>query len=665
MILYRNATIDCSQRKKHEDDEDRNIFPLTFSSETPVKRWFGMEILDHKRKSVDLTRISAAAPVFVDHVGDQVGVVRGVRIKEKRGHAEIEFGNTEYAKAVELDVDQGIRQNVSVGYRVDELQKVSEKDGLSTYRALKWQPVEISIASLAADLSVGVGRSLEDLDKDQAREINEYNESLRALVKAADDEFLQKRKDEDKASQTRSDDKGSEDDELEPEKNKTQIKKGSRKMSDKNTEVLEIDQARIDEISATASEGQRQQFKRMSKVNEIAGGHYQDVVNTCFVEGRSIDEFQDMLVIASEKRSKEAIDNAKKDKTNQQNLLSEKEERQYSVVGAIRSLLAGETNFYEKEISDQFRKDNAEHEFGSGILIPTSLRHYGAEGKAVQKRADMVAGTDSVGGFTVATAKMPLIEMLKNMLALNQTNMTQMSGLRANLSFPRQITASTAAFLTEVAAISASNPTFDEITMTPKRVGDFVVYSQQLFRQSNESIEALVRRDILQQIALAIDSAGIQGSGSGANPEGIINTTGVNSVTFGGAPTWTDVVDFETLVAVDNALQGDLAYLTTPAVKGKWKVTEKASSTAQFLWPETANEVNGYRAIVSNQISSDKVIFGNWAELLFGEWGAIELLVDQVTLAEAGKVRVIANNYIDFGVRHPVSFCISSDSGAQ
>jgi len=138
---------------------------LSFSSEEPVERWFGMEILSHKKGDVDMSRLNDSAAVLVNHTGDQIGVVEKAQIKSKKGVARLRFSkNSELARTVFQDIVDGIRKNVSVGYRIIEfVLDRQDENGLSTYRA-SWEPGEISIVGVPADKTVGVGRSLEETD---------------------------------------------------------------------------------------------------------------------------------------------------------------------------------------------------------------------------------------------------------------------------------------------------------------------------------------------------------------------------------------------------------------------------------------------------------------------------------------------------------------------
>lgn len=139
-------------------DKQARTVELAFSSEAPVERSFGLEILDHGASSVDLSKMRSGAPLLMDHIhSDQIGVVESVRIDPDRvGRAVVRFGNGQRASEIFQDVADGIRRNVSVGYRVFDATEDSE----GVYRFTRWQPYEISIVSVPADSSVGVGRAV-------------------------------------------------------------------------------------------------------------------------------------------------------------------------------------------------------------------------------------------------------------------------------------------------------------------------------------------------------------------------------------------------------------------------------------------------------------------------------------------------------------------------
>lgn len=168
---YRNLNI-----KSGDINEDERTVDLSFSSEEPVRRWFGSEILDHKSKSVDLSRLNNGAAVLEDHRGGQVGVVEAANIKEKRGLAKLRFSKNGRGAEIFEDIVDGIRRNISFGYEVRNLTLVEENEGEEPiYRSMDWMPFEISVVGVPADQTIGIGRS-----KDEQNEI-EVEDGFREL----------------------------------------------------------------------------------------------------------------------------------------------------------------------------------------------------------------------------------------------------------------------------------------------------------------------------------------------------------------------------------------------------------------------------------------------------------------------------------------------------
>jgi hypothetical protein len=149
-----------------------------------------------------------------------------------------------------------------------------------------------------------------------------------------------------------------------------------------------------------------------------------------------------------------------------------------------------------------------------------------------------------------------------------------------------------------------------------------------------------------------------------------LNTAGTGSVHFGAAATYAKVVDFETQVANANALAGSLAYVSTPNTRAKLKLLPKVGTTFPvFVWEKGSKsgegDVNGYRALASKQITGDKMIFGNWPDLIIADWIGMDVVVDPYTLADQHQIKVTINMLADVAIRHLGSFTSSDDSAAQ
>ena len=153
-----------------DGEENGKKFELSFSSEEPYMRWFGNEILDHAEEAVDLTRLSEMGVVLYNHKRDDViGKITRVWLEDNRGRAEIEFDSDDLSETIRQKVESGTLKGVSVGYMVDSWEEVmpgkQSADGRFTGPcsiARKWAPYEISIVSIPADTTVGVGREMEE-----------------------------------------------------------------------------------------------------------------------------------------------------------------------------------------------------------------------------------------------------------------------------------------------------------------------------------------------------------------------------------------------------------------------------------------------------------------------------------------------------------------------
>lgn len=347
--------------------------------------------------------------------------------------------------------------------------------------------------------------------------------------------------------------------------------------------------------------------------------------------------------------------------------MNQREVRQYSLVRAIWASVQNDWRGAELEreasvaVARQLRREP------QGFFVPADWA-----------QRDLVVGTNTAGGHTVQTELLAqsFITLLRNSMMVRAAGATILSDLVGNIAIPRQTGGATAYWVAENGAPTESQQAFDQVAMSPKTVGAFTDMSRRLLMQSSLDVESFVRGDLATVLALAIDLASMHGSGSSNQPLGIAGTSGIGSVaggTNGLAPAWSHLVSLETEVAIDNADINRLAYVTNAKVRGKLKQVEKATNTGLFLWADGAQPINGYPAYISNQVSStltkgtssgvcSAIFFGNWADLIIGLWGGLDILVDPYTGSTAGTVRVVALQDVDIAVRHPESFAAMLDA---
>lgn len=593
-------------------DVEKRTVPLAFSSEEPVERWFGIEILDHGKDAADLSRLNDGGPLLFNHnMNDHLGVVEDAWIdKDRTGRSVVRFGRSARAEEKFQDVQDGILTKVSFSYFPREvvLEKTG-KDVENTYRITQWQAYEISMVTLPADNTVGVGRSMEisdnnDNPKKEVRQMEKCSSCGAELVNGVCPHCSQAQRTADVKVITDS--------------------------------AVNAELKRTDEILALG-----EKYGMMGEARKFIS------------EKRSVAEFQGHVL--------EARFNAQKIDAIDPNIgMNGQEVRQYSIVRAIRQMAdIGRLDGLEREASDAVAKLCRRD--AQGFYIPQDV---------LSKRSLNVTSA-TAGGYLVGTEVQAdsMIELLRNRTLVASLGARRLGGLVGNIAIPKVTGGATAYWLPENGEVTGTDQSFGQIGLSPRRLVGDTAFSKELVMQSSLDVESFVREDLMRVLAIEKDRAAINGSGTSGEPLGIMNASSIKTVTFGAAPTWAKVVDFETQIADANADMGTMAYLTTPSTRGKWKTTVKVANTAVFLWGDGATPgsglVNGYRAEATKQVPLNKVIFANWSDLIMADWAGMDVVVDPYSRKKEGLIEVTITIWTDNGIRHPESFCVSTDAGNQ
>ena len=603
-------------------DEDARTVELAFSSELEYERWFGIEILDHKSESVDMSRMVDGAALLMDHSHrDQVGVVVSARIdSDKVGRAVVKFSRSQRGQEVFQDVLDGIRTKVSVGYRIHEAQLEKSSDEGDTYRITQWEPFEVSLVSVPADPSVGVGRSVSEDNPSES--------------KAGAMPEITKRK-EVVMPQGKDNKKGAPAIDLDAAR------------SEARDEAIQSERVRTQEIEAVA--------KRAATA--LKGGEA-ELAREAIASGKSVDAFREAVLEKINERGAEQRSPLG---------LTDSEVQSFSFQ---RLLLAAATNDYSQA---GFERD----------VCAATAKRMGGKHKGIMVPTDVLsrAVTTTVSAPTIQTDLLSssFIDLLRAKMKVREMGATVLGGLEGNISIPRQSAGANAFWVAEGAQPTANDQAFDSVNLSPKGVAALTQTTMQNLIQSSLDMEGFIRRDLATALALAIDLAAISGTGAGNQPTGILNTAGIGSVAMGAnGAALIDVdpfISLETLVADSDADGDSMAYLTNARVVGALKALK--SSTGEYLFHDAINDapgavgsVNGYNVTRSNQVSKtgtkgtgtnlSSVLFGNWSDLLIGEWGALNLQVDPYS-AGVGNIKISALQFVDCGVRHPESFAAITD----
>ena len=605
-----------SETTTFDEVEDRT-YQFPFSSEFPVERYFGSEVLSHDEGAADLDRLNDSAPLLFNHDPDRViGVVERAYIdkKKRRGYTQVRFSRNEFAQEVLSDVKDGILRNVSFGYSID---KMEEREG-GDFVATSWRPYEVSVVSIPADPGVGIGRSLVDSETEQAASAAPIP-SVPAMENTAPD---------------------------------------------------------LQQVRAEAAEAER---SRIAGISALCSKHDLEDMGRQLIEGgRSIDEARAAVL---EKLGAKPVETVKPVE------LEQRDHSNYQIADGIRAMCTGD---WSSRGAGLVRELSQEVMRASG-LTASSERSFYVPFSALT-RATYVTSAAANGGNIVATDLLAddFIEALRNASPVMGLGVRTMNGLVGDVAIPRRSgVASTYYLSTETTAITQSESTFDQVTMSPKNLASLSKYSRQTLIQGTPGIESLVRTDLTDGILAALDSAIINGSGSSGQPTGIRNVSGIGSVamgTNGAALTMEKVVDLETEILQDNALVGNaMAYVTNAKVVAGLKKLRAGGSTTtdgSFLFNSdlqaigrgpTPLTLNGYPIATTNAIPSNltkgsgtnlsALVAGDFSQAMVGFYGnGLEIVVGEESddFAKAlTSVRGILS--FDVAVRHAQSFASIED----
>lgn len=338
------------------------------------------------------------------------------------------------------------------------------------------------------------------------------------------------------------------------------------------------------------------------------------------------------------------------------------EARKFSVVRA----LAGQAGMdvddgREREISKELSRRMGIKP--KGIMVPRQVFE-----KRVLTTAAPGAGP---GSNLVSTDHLgnQYIDSLRAKLVVRRLGARVINDAEGDLSIPKLKASATGYWVAENGAITASDPQFEAVSMSPKHVGCITEYSRNMLLQSSPDVEQILRDDFAKLLARAIDTVCINGGGSN-EPDGVLQTSGIGSVTFAGsAPTWAEVLEFIEALEIDDA-EGS-AWVTHPKFVKLLRSTPKEvdgssiAVSADYLM-DGPSELAGYPLASTTLVPTNlgtgtdeiPLIFGAWSDLIVAYWSGVDLLVNpyESTAYSKGNVQIRGIVSCDCAVRHPESF---------
>jgi HK97 family phage major capsid protein len=591
--------------------EDSDAIPVVVSTDAVVDVADGPEVLVHTPDAVDLRR--APLPIIATHAGGQVnvGIVDNLAIVGGQLRGMARFGSRPEAAGYRADVLDRIIRSVSAGYA--RIKAHVRSDGVLI--TTRWMPTHAALVAEPADIGAGFYR--ERTEQEPPFELQAEPAATTVLQPAAPAAS----KGEAMSAETIATPAGASAEPGQDFRNIDPVQEANRR---------------------------REAISKMARANGVTD---ERTVQHWVQSGKSWDQIADDLLQIRQANSKTAATQLDMPKSDVQ---------RYSMWRAMNAVLSGDWKHagLELEASQAVAARTSRMHGAKGFFVPLDVQHAKRE---VQQR-DLTVASASGGGYLVGTENMSFIDVLRNRSVALRMGATPMPGLSGNVTIPKQTAGATAYWLsTEGTAITESALTFGQLALTPKTVGAYVEVSRLLMMQSSPAAEGIVTADLARQVALAADLAVLHGSGASGQPTGITATGSIGSVT-GTSLAYAGVLEFQSDVAANNVMPTRGGYVTTPAVAALLMARQRFSSTDTPLWQGNLwdGQMVGFPAMSSAQVNSATMIFGDWSQAVVGEWGVLEVSLNEQANFPMGVVGFRAFYTMDVGVRYAGAFSVAT-----
>ena len=669
-------------------ESGERMLEFSFASEDPYRRWFGYEVLGLKPDEVRMGRLEDKAPMLLDHrnqVEYQIGVVTKAWIDDKVGRVECKLfdGYTRQGSRASDFLEilrQGAGGKISVGYVVHKFsdEPVDEIDGVPVFRAVDWEPMEVSAVAVAADDGVGVGKAAPEQVQQEAK--------MPEAVNPAGDTAKQ---------------------EAAPEAAVRSADTGVGAAAPAPAVVRDNGAARAEILAIAQSEKFAKYGAEKLAMAELAKSEPS-------VEGFRA-QLMDQMVDASLPTKGADVDGG----------VPVEDQRKFSLGNLVRAMLHQQDgDFAKAEKVGGFElaltKAHTDRAVSQGIPIEGHAFPIGVLAEDAARMGALSTRVSSVGGLESTQAQGELrgtdhrgdlfVEHLYNASAFLGEGATVMEGLVGNINVPYEDTVIQAEWLNEGEAKSPTDPRFGTFMMTPHRLSAGVVRTRQLLLQSDPSIDRILMRELVMAMAIAEDYAIINGTGGTTKqPQGLMTAQvatsaaprGVNQLpesrqgasagtvasgTFahanGSALTWADIVALESEITAQNLSMDGMRYWFNSKTVGKLKTTQIATGTnGVFIIDLRApGMVNGHRYRMTNQLHStlqgggsqasrnrprdpvqsgdvfSQCVAGHAENIYVGHWGGASVQIDPYSRLDRDEVRLFIHRYVDFALKRPQAF---------
>ncbi|EIH1757213.1 phage major capsid protein [Escherichia coli] len=620
----------------NEGHNDQYEFEIAFSSTQPYQRQFWDEqnqemvvldeILVHTPEAVDLSRLNNNAPLLFNHNFDNhIGVVCDARIDaDNVGRALVKFSkHGTLANDIRNKVIEGTMEKISVGYDIKEYHIDYTKGQLIV---TKWAPFEISFVTVPADDSVGLNRSLNtitvnlgakrDMTKEQIEEIKEEQESAQVEETPVEEN----KESEVEETQERQVEENEENENLEDGKDAEH----PESVDDDSSTVREAEEVKEEREAATVEEEKTEEVAERSEEDELEIREIARELNIDDEELKRALAIKDMTPEAFRTKALNNITNAQRN--NEQINKEQIMEKTFDLNNVIRSLVDGEAlganeaEFSAMAATATMQRGRAAR--GGSVFVPAAALRAAAAGNT---KADLTAITDE----KLMTES--YIEMLMPESVLGRLGVTVYSGLNAPTAIPKMTKSSVDAFgfVDENGAAPESKAEFANVKLSPKTFAGGNPISRQSLK-TVPGIATLITDHINKAVRIKLEQLILSDKANDRGPAGLVKQlVDAERVTKKTAFSYKDFLK-EIAKLTDAGVPAQaIKFAMSGATAAELESTLKDNGVSGYIIEN--GKLAGYEVVTSGVIPADHIVLGDFSGITIGEWGGLELDMDDTT----------------------------------
>lgn len=621
----------------NEGHNDQYEFEIAFSSTLPYQRQFWDEqnqemvvldeILVHTPEAVDLSRLNNNAPLLFNHNFDNhIGVVCDARIDaDNVGRALVKFSkHGTLANDIRNKVIEGTMEKISVGYDIKEYHIDYAKGQLIV---TKWAPYELSFVTVPADDSVGLNRSLNtitvnlgakrDMTKEQIEEIKEEQESAQVEETPVEEN----KESEVEETQERQVEENEENENLEDGKDAEH----PESVDDDSSTVREEEEVKEEREAAPVKEEKTEKVAERSEEDELEIREIARELNIDDEELKRALAIKDMTPEAFRTKALNNITNAQR---NNEQIKDSKMEKTFDLNNVIRSLVDGEAlganeaEFSAMAATATMQRGRAAR--GGSVFVPAAAMRAAAAGNT---KADLTAITDE----KLMTES--YIEMLMPESVLGRLGVTVLSGLNSPIAVPKMTASSVEAFgfVDENGSAPESKATFSNVKLSPKTFAGGNPISRQSIK-TVPGIATLITDHINQAVRIKLEQLILSDKANDRGPDGLVKQlVDASRVEKKAAFTYKDFLKEIAKLTDAGVPAQSIKFAMSGATAAELESTPKSDrGDAQGFIMENG-KIAGYDVVTSGVIPADHIVLGDFSGIMIGEWGGLELDMDDTT----------------------------------